>query len=260
MFEINVSLNKDVFDYLIGIFPILIAITAIVISGIQCRQLEEQIKIQKKQWLYNDVAKYEVETLLDFLKDYKKLWFVFHWFLYDFAHQFREKIHIDHFQENQVFERETFVKYWNQINHLYRKFSKNQIIFQKVGIAENIKYLECILNTVNIYINKTQNLEIESEIKNGQTFYELKDIEEIRLIIAKEAEHIISKSEIYKSYSEDELINLLNKYPYYWNIINKNILDIGKNLETYLFGYNGNTTQINCNYSIREFLPERDLV
>lgn len=260
MFEINVSLNKDVFDYLIGIFPILIAITAIVISGIQCRQLEEQIKIQKKQWLYNDVAKYEVETLLDFLKDYKKLWFVFHWFLYDFAHQFREKIHIDHFQENQVFERETFVKYWNQINHLYRKFSKNQIIFQKAGIAENIKYLECILNTVNIYINKTQNLEIESEIKNGQTFYELKDIEEIRLIIAKEAEHIISKSEIYRSYLQEELKDLLDKYPYYWDIINKNIIEIGKKLEIYLFGYNDDAEQINCNHSIRDFLPGRDLI
>lgn len=260
MFEFNVSLNKNWFDYLIEIFPIVVATAALILSYIQCQNLEKQVKIQKEQWLYNDVTKYEMETLLDFFKDYKKLRFVFHWFLYDFAHKFKETIHIDHFQENQVFERETFVKYWNQINHLYRKFSKNQIIFQKAGIAENIKYIECLLSIFNIYINRTQDLEIEYEIKKGQKFYELKDINKIRLIIAKEVEHIISKSEIYKSYSEDELINLLNKYPYYWNIINKNILDIGKNLETYLFGYNGNTTQINCNYSIREFLPERDLV
>lgn len=260
MFEFQVSLNKHLFDYITDVIPIGIAIYAIILSNKQCKQLEEQVKIQKNQWLYNDVIKYEIETLLDFLKDYKKLNLIFHWFLYDFAHPYKTKIHVNMFQENQVFERDTFVKYWNKINHLYRKFSKNQPLFQKAGVVENIKYIECLLSTVDIYINRIQNLDIEAETKNGQMFYELKDIDRIRLIVAKEAEHIISNSEIYKTYSEEDQQKLLDRYPYYWEVVNNNIIIIGERLEMYLFGYNDNRREINCNYSTKDFLPERDLI
>lgn len=212
------------------------------------------MKSQNKQWLYQEVKKYEIGVILDFYKDYKKATSVIDWFMWSFISAVSPQ-HFFHNAEDEVFRRSAFVKKWNQLNRLNDKYCDNQEILDKTGIAENIKYLWCILS-LHSCLPEKGDFEI---ISTDEGYYTLKDYDKIVLMFTGQVDYHFSKEYYWNVYEGKEEQNqyLMSKFIEYHNTAREKLLAIKEILANNLFNYDDKN--INLDGQHCQFYPDREL-
>ena len=281
--------EKDLIDYIIAFGPLIVGIITIIIMCIanciskrgikqqnkqfllQLRQeqqnLNQQLDLQRKQWLYDVYIQREAKIILEFRDALYNAQHSINWFLYTLMSTLRfQKMTPDQDvtpkPEQLVIKRKTYLKHFEILNHLNSLYNANQIIFRKYKMEDAIYYINAILDSGCFLKKQNIHYHLMKKDDTGEE-YCLKEYGTIvGVFITEVALRLIQPD--FRKKEDIEKMEYINKYPEeklqeYKQLVSKRLTELMFQLDEMTIYYEGEITD---NMKVREsrfhFVSEND--
>ncbi len=151
---------------------------------IQKRQHEEDIKVLKEQWVNDEYIKREAFILLEFRDAFYNAKESILWFSQNLLNPYRvyvkmfpdQKIQVR--QTDLIITKENYKAHYNKINKLNNLYNRNQMLFKKNGIEQEIAYICALLSTSIAFQDQDFIFEFAEET-DKEIKYKMRDFDKI---------------------------------------------------------------------------------
>lgn len=189
--------EKDLLDYFIAFGPLAVGIITIIIMCIanciskrgikqqnkqfllqlrqEQRNLNQQLDLQRKQWLYDVYIQREAKIILEFRDALYNAQHSINWFLFTLMSPLRfQKMTPDQDvtpkPEQLVIKRKTYLKHFEMLNRLNNLYNANQIIFRKYKMEDAIYYINAILDSDVFLKNQDMHYRLVKKDNMGEEY------------------------------------------------------------------------------------------
>lgn len=281
--------EKDLIDYIIAFGPLILGIITIIIMCIanciskrgikqqnkqfllqlrqEQRNLNQQLDLQRKQWLYDVYIQREAKIILEFRDALYNAQYSINWFLYTLMSPLRfQKMTPDQNvtpkPEQLIIKRTTYLKHFEMLNHLNNLYNANQIIFRKYKMEDAIHYINAILDSGHFLKNQDMHYHLIKKDDIGEE-YCLKEYGTICGAFITGIAFRLIQPDLRKK-EDIEKMEYINKHPEeklqeYKQLVSKRLTELMFQLDEMTIYYDG---EIPDNMKVREsrfhFVSEKD--